>query len=471
MRTSPAAVPTGHAALACAVLLAAAAPAQPLLFVLLPLPVLLTGRLSPDPRPAIAVYAAAVAAGTGWLLWTGQPVGLWITGGAVMLFAVPLPWLVGLYLRNTAALEEAGWERARILESGARLVAERARMRERSRIAGDLHDAVGHELSLLSLRAGALEMAEDLSDRRRAEAAELREAAARAADRLAEALGVLRVDGGAAPLLPADDSLAALVERARASGMDVELSQEERARALPVLVDRAVHRVVQEGLTNAARHAPGAAVRVGVRTADGEVLVRVVGSGPGAGGPPSRAPGGGTGLVSLRERVRLVGGAFHAGPEERGWAVTARLPLHGRPRPGTPEARDEGTRPPRPDLHRRARRRTAWALGLVAGTPPVAALAGYALILAITAYRASNAALDPEVFERLRPGQDRAEVEAVLPGGRLDGGPLAGEPDGARPDLDCGLYGSGPNVFADGHDRYRLCFDSETLVSAEVVTW
>ncbi|WP_433698999.1 sensor histidine kinase [Nocardiopsis sp. CA-288880] len=470
MRTSPAAIPPGHTALACSVLTAAAAPAWPLLFLLLPLPVLLTGRLSPDPRPAVAVYAAAVAAGAGWLLWSGQPLGLWITGGALMLFAVPLPWLVGLYLRNAAALEEAGWERARILEDGARLVAERARMRERSRIAGDLHDAVGHELSLLSLRAGALEMAEDLSGRRRAEAAELREAAARAADRLAEALGVLRVDGGAAPLRPADDSLTALVERARASGMDVELSQEEHARTLPVLVDRAVHRVVQEGLTNAARHAPGAAVRVGVSTGDGEVRVRVVGSAPEEGTPRVHGVGGGTGLVSLRERVRLVGGAFHAGPEGRGWAVTARLPLHGRPRPEAPGSRDGGTEAPRPDTHRRARRRTAWALGLVAGTPPAAALVGYALVLALTAYRASTAALDPEVFERLRPGQDRAEVEAVLPEGRLDGGPLAGEAGGARPGLDCGLYRSSPNVF-DEHDRYRLCFDSETLVSAEVVTW
>ncbi|MFC7744984.1 sensor histidine kinase [Nocardiopsis composta] len=242
---------------------------------------LLTGRLSESPRAAATVYAVGVGAGVVWLSASGQPLGVWVTGGALVLFAVPLPWLVGLYLRSAAALEEAGWERARSLESEARLVAERARMRERSRIAGDLHDAVGHELSLLSLRAGAMEMASDLSRERRSEAAELREAAGRAADRLAEALRVLRADEEAAPLRPSDDSLTALVERSRSSGMDVTLIQREGTRNLPVMVDRAVYRVVQEALTNAARHAPGSAMEVAVETTADEVSVQVTGGRPG----------------------------------------------------------------------------------------------------------------------------------------------------------------------------------------------
>ncbi|MFD3686886.1 sensor histidine kinase [Nocardiopsis sp. NPDC058631] len=471
MRTFPATIPPGLAALACSVLVALSALVWPLLFLLLPFPALLTGRLSSDPRPAVAVYATGVAGGAGWLLLSGQPLGLWITGGALVLFAVPLPWLVGLYLRNAAALEEAGWDRARILESEARLVAERVRLRERSRIAGDLHDAVGHELSLLSLRAGALEMAGDLSERRRSEAAELREAAARAADRLAEALGVLRVDGETAPLGPADDSLTALVERSRSSGMEVVLSQEGDTRGLPVLVDRAVYRVVQESLTNAARHAPGAVVRVTVGTEAGEVLVRVVGSAPGKGFPRAHGVSGGTGLASLRERVRLVGGTFHAGPEGPGWAVSARVPLRGRPHPGAAQAQDEHAEPSGLSTHRLARRRTAWAIGLIVGVPVAAALLGYGLALAFTAHQAATATLEPEVFERLRPGQDRAEVEAVLPENRLDAASDGGEENGTRPGLECGLYRSSPQIFDGDHDRYRLCFDSGTLVSAEVVTW
>ncbi len=101
------------------------------------------------PRPA--------AAGAAWLLWSGQPVGMWITGSVLVLFVVPLPWMVGRYLRSAGALEKAGWERARILEREAAMAAERARLPERSRIAGEPHDAVGRELGPPSLRAGALE--------------------------------------------------------------------------------------------------------------------------------------------------------------------------------------------------------------------------------------------------------------------------------------------------------------------------
>src|SRR5690606_17194207 len=299
MRLLPARLRPGHTALACAALVALLALQWPALFLLLPVPVLLTGRLSESPRAAATVYAVGVGAGVVWLSASGQPLGVWVTGGALVLFAVPLPWLVGLYLRSAAALEEAGWERARSLESEARLVAERARMRERSRIAGDLHDAVGHELSLLSLRAGAMEMASDLSRERRSEAAELREAAGRAADRLAEALRVLRADEEAAPLRPSDDSLTALVERSRSSGMDVTLIQREGTRNLPVMVDRAVYRVVQEALTNAARHAPGSAMEVAVETTADEVSVQVTGGAPRPGAPRAQGAGSGTGLVSL----------------------------------------------------------------------------------------------------------------------------------------------------------------------------
>jgi len=444
----------------------------PALFLLLPVPVLLTGRLSESPRAAATVYAVGVGAGVVWLSASGQPLGVWVTGGALVLFAVPLPWLVGLYLRSAAALEEAGWERARSLESEARLVAERARMRERSRIAGDLHDAVGHELSLLSLRAGAMEMASDLSRERRSEAAELREAAGRAADRLAEALRVLRADEEAAPLRPSDDSLTALVERSRSSGMDVTLIQREGTRNLPVMVDRAVYRVVQEALTNAARHAPGSAMEVAVETTADEVSVQVTGGAPRPGAPRAQGAGSGTGLVSLRERVRHVGGTFRAGRDGAGWTVSASLPLHGRPRARTAESQEEGGETQRLDPHRRVRRRTAWAIVLITGAPVVVALLGYALALAITVHQAATATLEPEVFERLRPGQDRAEVEAMLPERRLHDGPFGGGPPPRGPaGTECGDYRSGSGIFDGDHDRYRLCFDSEELVSAEVLTW
>ncbi|MEE2038998.1 histidine kinase [Nocardiopsis sp. CT-R113] len=486
----------GHLALTCAAAVALLAPRWPLLLLVLPAPALLTGRLAEDPRPAAAVCAAGAVAGAGWLALGERPLGLWVTGAVLVLFTVLLPWLVGLYLRSTAALEAAGWERARTLEREALLVAERARMRERSRIAQDLHDAVGHELSLLSLHAGALEMAAEPGGRRE-EISRLRETAGRAAERLTEAVGVLRSDAGPAPLAPHGDGVAALVERARASGMDVTLEREDGRPALPVMVDRAVHRVVQESLTNAARHAPGSAVRVVVGGSADEATVLVADTAPpgqpGRGAAPRasraddalrpegaaavRAPGGGTGLVGLRERVRLVGGVFEAGPDGNGWAVSARIPARGpgaelggdRPRHGGAPTDSRSGVPGSPESHRRARRRARRAIGCAVGLPVALVLAGYGLTVALTAHQAATATLEPSVFERLRPGQDRAEVEALLPEGDLYEGPFWEYGRPAAPEgLECADYRSSADVFGGGYDRYRLCFDAGVLVSAEV---
>ncbi|MDA2810115.1 histidine kinase [Nocardiopsis sp. RSe5-2] len=476
-------VPPGRAALACAALAGLAAWWWPPSLFALPVASLLTGRLSPDPRPAAVLYGVGTAAWALRFALAGEPVGMWVVGGGLALLTLLLPWLVGLYLRSAAALERAGWERARRLEREARLVAERARMRERSRIAQDLHDAVGHELSLLALRAGGLEMASDLSEERRGQAAELREAAGRAADRLVEAVGVLRDDAApeAPPLGPIGDGDAALgdlAERARASGMDVELTDDGALHDVPVLVERAAFRVVQEALTNAAKHAPGAAVRILVEGAPGEVSVQVRDSGPAADASAPEAPGGGTGLVGLRERVRLAGGSLDAGPgrDERGWTVAARLPLQAREAASPSEARlgrpeDSGSGVEAADAHlRRARRRAGWAVAAAVGLPAAMVAAGYAASIAFTVYQAETASLAPSVFAALEPGQTRAEVEGSLPRRDLYEGPLASGGRPASPDgLECRYYRSDGDVFGGGGERYRLCFDEEKLVSAETV--
>ncbi|GHC95261.1 two-component sensor histidine kinase [Nocardiopsis terrae] len=474
-------VPWGRLAPAAVLVLLAPAVSWPPLLLVVPLPALLTGRLSGDPRTAGWTWLAAAAVGAAALALGGQPVGMWVTAGILAVFTVLLPWLVGLYLRSTSALERAGWEQARILERESELMAERARMRERSRIAQDLHDAVGHELSLLALGAGALEMAENLPGERRSQAGRLREVAGRAADQLMDAVGVLRADAGAAPLDPAGDGVAALVRRSVEAGMDVSLEREGEFRELPVLVDRALHRVVQEALTNAAKHAPGSAPRVVLTGSSGAVSVRVANTVAAVSRPPDRAPGTGSGLVGLRERVRLVGGELSAGPEGGLWVVSARMPVRGpgsRTFTGQDHREDPGTRRAEgaPPVHarllgyRRARRRALWAIGVVVGVPALAAVSGYVLMLMLTAHQAATATLAPDVFERLRPGQDRAGAEALLPEGELYLEPAGeGAPPKAREGLECRYYRSSADVFAGGHDRYRLCFGPERLVSAEVL--
>ncbi|WP_411574431.1 histidine kinase [Streptomyces fradiae] len=308
----------------------------------------LAGRRPGGTRAGALALSGAVAAGTlAVLLVPSLLVHATVFVGALVAGAM-LPWFAGRFWWQYRELVRAGWERAAHLEREQRLVAEQARLRERARIAQDMHDLLGHELSLIALSAGALQLSPDLTGEQRAAARDIRSRAGAAVERLGEVVGLLREEdaapeptpgGGGAP----DAGLTELVASAAASGLAVELAVEGAAPAgagLPPAVGRAVHRVVREALTNAARHAPGAPVTVRLVHGEGGTEVRVV-NGPPARDRPGAAPsGGGRGLVGLDERVRLAGGTFRHGPHDGGFAVTATLP-HGRPGADDPRGRDE----------------------------------------------------------------------------------------------------------------------------------
>lgn len=271
--------------------------------------------------PALAVPAVLVA-GIGTSL---RPVSALV---AELVACAVVPWLLGRNWRQRRELAAAGWDRARHLEREQEMLAEQARARERARIAQDMHDSLGHDLSLLALRAAALEVDPKLGEAQRTKAAELRAGAGEATDRLHEIIGVLRSETDRAPTDPVHEPLDVLVARARASGLTVELRQTGRAGPGSEAIALAVHRVVREALTNAAKHAPGARVTVSVAHAGGATDVSVMNEPPAA--VPGRdrsaygtAPGSRSGLISLRERVRLAGGSFAAGPRAGGFAVTA----------------------------------------------------------------------------------------------------------------------------------------------------
>ncbi|WP_285102074.1 ATP-binding protein [Promicromonospora sp. MEB111] len=252
-----------------------------------------------------------------------------------LVLQVLIPWAAGQYMYQHGELVRAGWDLAERLEREQDRAVGQARMRERARIAGDMHDSLGHDLSLVAVQAGALEaIASDPGQR--AAAARLRESAAAVTERLHEVVTMLRDDADtatreappAAAVRP-DDAIAALVERAAASGMRVTLdSGPEQMDGIARDTVRAAHRVVQEALTNAAKHAPGAEVRVTLAnedTADATLVVTVTND------TSPRPPGGigtGYGLIGLDERVRLAGGVLTAGTEPGGgFVVTARLPV------------------------------------------------------------------------------------------------------------------------------------------------
>ncbi len=276
----------------------------------------LAGARMERARPAVLLYGViVVVGGVCAAVSTLGPApslepNVWVSGLSGVVICSALPWAVGRSARH----RRRGRVRERLM------VEEQARLRERARIAQDVHDSLGHELALIALRAGAMEMAADLPARHRQAAAGLREAAGDATERLRRVIGMLRAEDEPVSLLPhaRAGGIAGLVERARASGMTVSLDGDADGGD-PL---GAAYRVVQEGLTNAAKHAPGAPVAVRLDRREGQVMVTVRNdAGPGAEGARP-----GTGLVGLSERVRLAGGTFQARAEGGMFEITAGIP-------------------------------------------------------------------------------------------------------------------------------------------------
>jgi signal transduction histidine kinase len=278
------------------------------------------------------------------------PVSLITFGSSVLVEELnptsEVPWMLAVAFIATAIAVSVGWgmyigsrrellatlrERAETAEAGqaARLV--QARTSERSRIAREMHDVLAHRISLVTMHAGALAYRTDLdADAMRATASVIQENSHQALVELRAVLGVLRDDpGDAAPERPqpAAEDLPSLIEEARRSGMKVETSHTVDLQAIPVGLGRTLYRVVQEGLTNARKHAPDTLVTVDLdgNPADGlSVLVR---NPLHVGAPAPDRPESGLGLLGLSERAALAGGrASHTVTPDREFVLQAWLP-------------------------------------------------------------------------------------------------------------------------------------------------
>lgn len=249
---------------------------------------------------------------------------------ATSIAFVICPAILGLYIGARRTLLENLHERAERLEREQHLLAQQARVEERTRIAREMHDVVAHRVSLIVLHAGALEVAAD-NPERAAETAELIRGIGREAlEELREVIGVLRVGDStddAAPLAPQPtvDDIPALVAQSRAAGTDVSLHLSGERRPLSRTVERTAYRVAQEALTNVHKHARGAATTVALRYLPDVLEVCVTNARPLR--QHSDLPSGGHGLVGLAERVRLAGGSVEYGPRlDGGFEVRAVLP-------------------------------------------------------------------------------------------------------------------------------------------------
>ena len=302
----------------------------------------------------IAVEGNGLSSNVGWLavcllagwcvLVAGRRDGLIYWAAAVVLFMVEWIWVRpdpgwGAWIAGTTFTVVFSLLIVHQIDLVAQLraaqagLAEQARTQERNRIARELHDILGHTLtvSLLHVQSARLTVEHDPADAARA----LAEAERLGRECLAEVrttVGMLRRDAdgaraseepGTVPL-PGVDGLPALVERFRSTGADVTFTVDGDAGGLPATAGLAVFRILQEALTNAAKHAPGAPTAVRLVVGAGTVTLTA---------DSLAEPGAGTGLgvISMRERAESLGGTCEAGPGGRGWLVRATLPLGARP--------------------------------------------------------------------------------------------------------------------------------------------
>ncbi|WP_406507859.1 sensor histidine kinase [Streptomyces sp. NBC_00212] len=284
-------------------------------------------------RPRVAVETLAISLGTGMLcsVLHTRPHSSTSAGLALVFFSIAV--VVGAALRGRRVA------RTQLVVQEEITAEERARrtlLEERNRIARELHDVVAHHMSVISIQAQvAPHLVENPSDELKENLAGIRQNAVEALTELRRVLGVLRSEDPAAEGArhapqPSLDRLDELVANVRGAGVSVTADVVGTPRGLSPGVELSAFRIVQEALSNAMRHAPGAAVRVLIAYHRSGLVVRVTNTAPDR--PVAPSPGAGHGLLGMRERTAMLGGELAAGATpDGGYEVSARLPLEGRP--------------------------------------------------------------------------------------------------------------------------------------------
>ena len=283
-------------------------------------------------RVALAVAGLYQVAFIGYYLLWYRRYPFWIAWSwALTEFAALVAW--GMYIRARRQLVASLRDRAEQAEAAQELLARQARQAERARIAGEMHDVLGHRVSLMALQAGGLQVRPDLPPEQVRETAALIWSTAREAlEELRGIIGVLRDGDGAQAGVPSAPQpslrdIAPLVEESRRAGMNVKLDmQVEEPDTAPGALGRDACRIVREALTNVSKHARGTAVTVSVSGRAGSELLVTIRNRLPIGQSAEPLPGAGLGLVGLAERVSLSGGTFTHGPSPDGdFVVNAAL--------------------------------------------------------------------------------------------------------------------------------------------------
>ncbi|MEU1486347.1 histidine kinase [Streptomyces sp. NPDC005752] len=452
------------------------------------------------------------------LLWDMPQFSLSLAAFAGLLLLIPvlLPGLAGRYWSQRRTLTDTlGEYNAQLLRERV-MIAGHARIRERQRIAQDMHDSLGHQLALIAVHTGALEVDRELTGAQREAVGVLREASVAAMHELRDVVGVLR-DGVEAPRPAGLQDPAAygedpgnpargvagvdsLVDASRRAGAAVELRRSGDVRQLAPTTGQAAYRVVQEGLTNAHKHAPGASIVVGLRYEPDSLVVEIA-NGPAA-EPVNGVPSGRQGLTGLGERARLVGGMVHVRPTpDGGFRLAAVLPYTAQGGDSVSPPHDDAMTtfvaatddfraqnpagPPGdsdPVIDRnglpkelaRAMSRTKRGNGIAIGCG-IAALAGVVVVAAVVVggiflmREADKGMIEPKQYDAVEVGQSEAEVRAQLPSGDslMRPGSLADAPAEPEGSTCLVLLSTELGSSLDTEPVFRFCFKDGKLIEKQ----
>ncbi len=286
----------------------------------------------------VAVFVAAVAGRRYWAWGALALAYVWVVWLAPLAYGYRVPpltdvlllagWLVALVIAAEATRIRA--ERAAATRSGRKSDEQRRQSEERLRVARDLHDVVGHNISLINVQASmGLDLMDTQPEQARAALRAIKSASKEALEELRTMLAALRRDDDVAPRSPAPGlaRLSELVELTRAAGLIVEVEVSGKSPPLPAAVDIGAFRIIQESLTNVARHAGPTRVKVRVTYDNEDLCVEIDDDGT-ARANGDAAVGTGSGITGMRERAGALGGQLSAGfRRDGGFRVSARLPV------------------------------------------------------------------------------------------------------------------------------------------------
>jgi signal transduction histidine kinase len=363
--------------------------------------------------------------------------GWWLTSRSTLGFVV-----FQLLLLAVAAIVTLTFRYLRFRHRYEEAIATNAMLAERNRLAEEMHDILGHELSIIALRVGNLQVR--TTGRTKEAAAEIRRDVERTVDKLRQTLSILRASPQEAIPEPVTEPIGAIIDRIRATGTAITLVG-ALPEHMPQPIDRTIYRLVREALTNATRHAPDQPITVRFTDEPEQIILTV--SNPIEAGKVNEpeAAHEASGIESLQRRVFLVGGQLVVRNDGTTFTVTARLPRRA---PVSPSTSPSTT--PRP-------RRPLWATLLSALMPSAVAIA---VVVGFYAWSVHDGATDDRTFGRISAGMSANAARALLPARQA---PIRLVPSAPHEQAwDCSYYSDGN--FPLGFAVFQVCYHDGAVV-------